>query len=101
MVQFQGCQIHPSMYVQSQGRAIICFVTSGTPLLHLHHLAHRLTCNLTVHKRLPQTVVMRQENKIQTGLAKRLKGKFLANLTLGSWVDSVSCVICGQLLTTL
>ena len=46
MVQFQGCQIHPSMYVQSQGSAIICFVTSGTPLLHLHHLAHWLNCNL-------------------------------------------------------
>ena len=59
------------------------------------------TATWTVHKHLPQTVVMRQENKIQTGLAKRLKGKFLANLTLGSWVDSVSCVICGQLLTTL
>lgn len=85
----------------SQDRVVICFVANGTPLLHLHHLAHWLNCNLTVHKHLPQTVVMRQENKIQTGLAKRLKGKFLANLTLGSWVDSVSCVICGQLLTTL
>ena len=40
MVQFQGSQIYPSVYVQSQCRLIIYLVTIWAPLLHLHLLAH-------------------------------------------------------------
>lgn len=55
MVQFPRFPIYPSRCMCSQDRVVICFVANGTPLLHLHHLAHWLNCNLTVHKHLRQS----------------------------------------------
>ena len=92
-VRFEGSQIYPSTHVQSQGTAVTRFVPGGAPLIHLRRLAHWLGCNPAAHKR------PRRQWPWDAGT--KTGREALGYLKLGLWVGSVSCVICGQLLTTL